>query len=619
MIRWLGSLKLAVVVLSVLSVVLIAATIYESKTTTAEVQRLVYQSWWFITLLGLLGLNVFCAALARYPWKKHQAGFVLTHAGIIVLLVGSIVGLLFGVEGSVTLVEGGPPQRFFRQDYEVLNITEVGGQEFVSAPLKGRANGSPPATGYRLSTAPLLLEVTVRAHHLHTQEELVVKDGGQEFNPALRFVFTARMGDTNHPEMSIQEWLIAGDPQRRSLNLGPAAVRLEKVSSLETLRQRLEPPSEAAQSGKGLLELTINRQNLAVPVEENIGREFKTASGDAAVKIRDYYADFRMDEQNRRPMTVSDQPNNPAVLFEATTAQGRTIGFVFANFPDMSLFRHEEGTNQIDAVYRFERANQGQMNLLTLLAGPSNQVHYTLTSSRADRRTGEVQLGQPIPLAWMANAAFTVQEYFPQPQISTRHVPAPQPGSEMAATSPALELELQQGDGPKAVTARWGEPLRVDLGGKTYELLYGFAMRPLGFSIELKKFAAPSYEGTTMPASYESYVKVQDPETGDALEKKIWMNHPLTYGGYRISQASYNESADGTRMLSVLQVMRDPGYPLKGIGSILLTLGTILIFCVRRPNPAGSEETIVYPAPKNTILESSGVRIGRPSARGPVE
>lgn len=606
------------VVLSGLSLILIVATLYESKTTTAQVQRLVYQSWWFIALLGLLGLNVFSAALVRYPWKKHQTGFVLTHLGIIMLLIGSIIGLLFGVEGSVTLVEGGPPQQFFRQDYEVLNLTQVGSQEFVSAPLQARATGSAARTGYRLRTEPLSVEATVKAHHLHTQEELVVQDGGQEFNPALRFTFTARIGDTNHPEMSVSEWLIAGDPQKRSLNLGPAVVRVEPISSIETLQQRLQPPSKAAQSGKGVLELTINRRSVVVPVEENVGRDFKTPAGEATVKIKEYFADFRMDEQNRRPMSVSDQPNNPAVLFEAVTDQGRTMGFIFANFPDMSLFRHEEGTNQIEALYRFERMGQNQMNVLTLLAGPSNQLHYTLVSSRTERQAGEAKPGQAIPVGWMANAAFTIQEYIARPQISTRHVPVPSHGSEMTGTMPALELELRKKEVVKTVTARWGEPQRVELADTTYELLYGFAMRPLGFSIELKKFEAPSYEGTAMPASFESYVKVQDAKTGDALEKKIWMNHPLTYGGFRISQASYDESSDGTRMLSVLQVMRDPGYPLKSIGSILIVLGTIFMFCVRRPEPAELEVPQFDRSWKQAPRESSVVRDKQPVAPGSV-
>ena len=77
-------------------------------------------------------------------------------------------------------------------------------------------------------------------------------------------------------------------------------------------------------------------------------------------------------------------------------------------------------------------------------------------------------------------------------------------------------------------------------------------------------------------------------KTGDAFEKKIWMNHPMTYRGYRISQASFSEGTDGAPTQSTLQVMKDPGWPLKWIGSILIVAGitTMFYFQPRKVNVA---------------------------------
>ena len=44
--------------------------------------------------------NLAIAALQRYPWKKHHAPFVLAHLGIILILLGGILGGLFGAIGS---------------------------------------------------------------------------------------------------------------------------------------------------------------------------------------------------------------------------------------------------------------------------------------------------------------------------------------------------------------------------------------------------------------------------------------------------------------------------------------------------------------------------------------
>ena len=128
-------MKLAVVTLGSLTAILIGATFYESKTSTPQVQMVVYQSWWFIGLLFLLALNVFCAAMVRYPWKSYQTGFVITHLGIITMLLGSIIGLLFGVEGALTMVEGGAPRNFLTQDYEVITLARHGSSQAVSVPL----------------------------------------------------------------------------------------------------------------------------------------------------------------------------------------------------------------------------------------------------------------------------------------------------------------------------------------------------------------------------------------------------------------------------------------------------------------------------------------------------
>src|SRR5262245_36596284 len=84
-IRTLGSLKLAVPLLALLAAVIAMASILEANRGRDYAQWYVYQSRWFAAVLGLLGLNIFCAAAARWPWKRHQTGFVITHCGLLIL------------------------------------------------------------------------------------------------------------------------------------------------------------------------------------------------------------------------------------------------------------------------------------------------------------------------------------------------------------------------------------------------------------------------------------------------------------------------------------------------------------------------------------------------------
>ena len=101
-----ASLRLAVTVMSTLGLTCLFATIYESKHGTPAVQRDVYTTPWFAGILVLLGLNIFCAMMKRYPWKPHHTGFVMAHIGILTLLVGSLVSLHFGMDGNMALFEG---------------------------------------------------------------------------------------------------------------------------------------------------------------------------------------------------------------------------------------------------------------------------------------------------------------------------------------------------------------------------------------------------------------------------------------------------------------------------------------------------------------------------------
>jgi len=49
---------------------------------------------------------VMASALIRFPWTRHQAGFVITHIGIEILLAGSLIGARFGFDAQVHLSPG---------------------------------------------------------------------------------------------------------------------------------------------------------------------------------------------------------------------------------------------------------------------------------------------------------------------------------------------------------------------------------------------------------------------------------------------------------------------------------------------------------------------------------
>src|SRR5438094_2957084 len=104
-----SSLKLAVVLLAVLIAGAIVGTLYESSFDAKVARTYVYGAPWFNAWLVLLGANLTASAFSRWPWKKYHTAFLITHLGIITLLIGSLIGRIFGVEGTITLFKGAGP------------------------------------------------------------------------------------------------------------------------------------------------------------------------------------------------------------------------------------------------------------------------------------------------------------------------------------------------------------------------------------------------------------------------------------------------------------------------------------------------------------------------------
>ena len=122
--RFLASLKLAVISISTLAATLAYATVFRVEVWRGAAQEWIYRSPGFAILLAFLGMNILCAALIRYPWKKRQTGFVVTHAGLLILLAGSFYSVRTADEGQVGMVEGDVKSELVRSDHPVIRIWE---------------------------------------------------------------------------------------------------------------------------------------------------------------------------------------------------------------------------------------------------------------------------------------------------------------------------------------------------------------------------------------------------------------------------------------------------------------------------------------------------------------
>jgi len=111
------SIRLTVVCLLLLSVLIVAGTLYQVEYGLFLAQKRFFDSWLILfwgfipfpgtqTVLSLLFVNLFCNMILRFSYGWRQMGLVMIHMGLMLLLAGGWVTRQFGQESFLSLVEG---------------------------------------------------------------------------------------------------------------------------------------------------------------------------------------------------------------------------------------------------------------------------------------------------------------------------------------------------------------------------------------------------------------------------------------------------------------------------------------------------------------------------------
>lgn len=185
---------------------------------------------------------------------------------------------------------------------------------------------------------------------------------------------------------------------------------------------------------------------------------------------------------------------------------------------------------------------------------------------------------------WYVNAALGMRKPSDPPSQATSGIGpnlsvrrAPEATSDDTQNAPAALIEVR--DGAASLGTFWlssalGAPQGFSHDGKTWR----FSLRPrryyLPFSLTLNEFHHDIYPGTDIPKNFSSLVHLKDLTTGEDRDARIYMNHPLRYGGKTFYQASFGK---GDR-LSVFQVVRNPGWLIPYLSCALVALGLALHF-----------------------------------------
>ncbi len=620
--KFFSSVRLAIVLLSVLIIGSIAGTIWESSWDAKVARAYVYDAWWFNFWLLLLGLNLFCAALSRWPWKRHHTGFLITHLGIITLLIGSYIGRTWGIEGTMTIFKDRPPNNQLVIDQKILHLQQDGARALAwPVEIIGRKPTSDRPWNLGKTTGGYKIELVDYAPSLAAAlEPKPVDDPAAK--PALHIkLASARLGQT------MDRWLLADEnAENNTLDLGMAAVRLRPLpkdappdSSVATPpaaeaakpapgtvneaimvfaqkpgEQIARPAPGTAPSGVKLaLTADMNQRRLAVtwrgatyefdPVGD-LGKDEELGSGSGIkIRIENFWPDFEL--KDGKPVSLSEIPRNPAAL---VTVSGL-------------LPASAEGENPLapEPVPVPTGNNQA-----IVFVAPDGSMSYELrASATAAPVKGVLKPGEPINTGW-ADWTLTAFESIPRAVEFTKFSPAPEEKGGKMDTSKFTEGLRVRLSKDAEVHEEWVPGgWRVSLPTKPRPVLftYGFRLEPLPVGLELLNFEVERNEGNDTPAGFKSTIRVTNRQ-GESATGDAYMNHPFnfpsgipfTFSGltYKVSQASWNPE---NLNQSSVQILRDPGWSLKWMGSLLICPGIFMLFYLR-------------PVPKNVSAAAASAK-----------
>ena len=519
-----------------------------------------FHTVWFNGFLLLLAVSLICVPIKRRAWRLPGWGFMLSHVGVVLLLLGGLLGNLFGFKGMIDLHEGGSAdeavhidrkdQRVERnrlgfevrlEDFEIeryepeykLYAYAKDGESYQASrsfSMKDAENwNSVGAGGDRF-------RVVKTYPDFHRRVEVHEAAAG-EGAPVLEI----KTGETSNPQT---QRLFAGDPKRDVASLPGVGPRVRFV---------WEHPTDAELAALAETEAAahtlIDQRDDCCPAQRiavEPGGTYELASGKHRVTVVSYLPDFVYDMAARKPSTRSQEPNNPAVLVSVKEAgsEKEDQQWLFAKAPN---YAHQHGKSGAGPrlVYEF--------------APPREPLEREFLVVGAGQEIIEFERGKPVRRASLADSGETLTSLGgAQFRVFASAVETRTPETRSDEwKNPVAEVEVREGETVRTVllSSVHGQPLRLDEGNTI-------------LTFEAKADEVKAYRSRL--AVLEDGRKVR--------EQIVEVNHPLSHRGVKFYQSNYRKE-DPT--YSGIQVVKDPGLPLVWMGFSMMSLGVIFCFYVR--------------------------------------
>jgi len=552
LIHLLASLKLAMLLIGTIAIAIAVATFTETRFDSAVARAWIYKAPWFIAWLGVLCINLFAVTLSRWPWQKQHTGFIITHYGIILLLIGAVIGSKLGFEGNVTLRTDGQPLRRIVTDRSTLQIESPADSYLYLLPFDAKlthpTKKHPTILGIPGTTLEMVIDDS--SEHLVHQPQLVPRSG-EVVGAAVLMDFTS--GNLSQ-SLRIGLGNGEGSPDHQDF------FGLAKIAFFRKL-----PAHGESNAATTLIVTAGNLPEQGVSLSKDGGIVFLHSPDGLATGYR-----------------VSDVINHQISLGSLKATVQGVLSHQPQGMPAIRVELSSENPAEADQKPWLELAPGDVPDTATYQLGRAGEI---LSS-------GILKIGDLLPLGW-ADWKLKLLAAGSSHSVTTILEPAQVPaGGESSEGLPGFHAYLREkGDQDQQGEAVWvasGEVTPLLLGENLVRVGYGLELRAVPFSIGLTDFQVPRDEGTDTPSDFRATVLFKNLKTGVEKTGLIRMNHPASYPGgllanltgfnYKFSQAEWNPR---DLKETTLQVLYDPGWFFKWVGSLAICLGIATMFYIR--------------------------------------
>ena len=631
-----ASLRFAVVLIALLAIVLGLGTFVESGFGTEAVKFGVWNTWWFTLLNALLAVSIFCAAAIRYPWKRHQTGFVITHIGLLVLLAGCLLSQRGGVDAQIPLLEGERGSRAFEDSHHfTLRLRPAGSRaeptafgpiEFRSGPFNWGEYGK-TRSWFPWGLAPRDMGLLHDADGIRLEVLDFYADSTAALAPSVKlrigsdsFAGAGDRGMWMPVELSWEPDPLRSSQARHRASVGGGTVVFWKIGSpaeAEAFLAGLPDPALGC-GGKGQLVLVADGKPVRLRIEDVLGKErFPVDGTDLFVEVTDF-------EEKLAAVRVRVRRG----------AEGKDEELVvLADLPEVTIQAPRTGVYgtlwieraAADASERMQGSAKSRIDVVQVPAADAAAAGHRLLYRRWQQPKAD---GGPLPIDGspvpafampMAKLELRVDRFLPADRLEVATLPLPfskdkVPSAKRRAAKVRLTVDghaeefwlaglpiqpVEETPGPAEERTVEGMSRSVTIGLVPDSI-------DVGFDVKLDNFERKLDPGTSQASHFSSVVEflakggsplVRNPVT-ITMNAPVDFSDPATGRSYRLFQESfmgpwlpgdelYERFTKGWRErpekleASVLTVNYDPGRGVKYLGSGLIVAGIFTMFYMR--------------------------------------